>query len=114
MLGLLLTPGLGPTLVGRCVEALGSATAAADASPDLLAAVQGISPRKAREVRASLDGLQRDGTVDAELERVARHGVRLIALGDADYPPLLGHIPDPPPLLWVRGVIGISKQGRTP
>ncbi len=105
LLGLLLTPGLGPTLVGRCVEALGSAKAAAEASPGLLAAVQGISPRKAREVRAGLDELQRNGTIDAELERIARHGVRLLALGDPDYPPLLGHIPDPPPLLWVRGTI---------
>jgi len=105
LLGLLLTPGLGPTLVGRCVEALGSAAAAAEASPELLAAVQGISPRKARAVRAAMDKLQRDGTIDAELERVERLGVRLVAHDDPDYPPLLGHIPDPPPLLWVRGSI---------
>jgi len=31
--------------------------------------------------------------------------VRLVALGDADYPPLLSRITDPPPMLWVRGTL---------
>lgn len=103
LLALLLTPGLGPTLVGRCVEAFGSAQAVAEASPDQLAAVRGISPRKAATLRQAMDDIRRHGALDAERERIDRHGVRLIALGEPAYPPLLEHIPDPPPLLWVRG-----------
>jgi len=103
LLALLLTPGLGPTLVRRCVEALGSACSAADASPALLAAVRGISPKKAEHVRRGIDGLRAEGRVEAERALCAAHGVRLVAEGEKDYPPLLGHIPDPPPLLWVRG-----------
>jgi DNA processing protein len=37
------------------------------------------------------------------LAQVQQAGARLIALGDPDYPRALSHIPDPPPLLWVRG-----------
>ena len=33
-----------------------------------------------------------------------------LALGDDDYPPLLKHIPDPPPLLYVRGRIEPSDR----
>lgn len=32
-------------------------------------------------------------------------GVRVVGLGDDDYPSLLRHIPVPPPVLWVRGTI---------
>ncbi len=32
-----------------------------------------------------------------------RRGQRGVGLGDPDYPPLLAEIPDPPPVLWLRG-----------
>lgn len=32
-----------------------------------------------------------------------RLGQRAVGLGDPDYPPLLAEIPDPPPVLWLRG-----------
>jgi DNA processing protein len=42
---------------------------------------------------------------DPERERRAMRaaGVRLVVLGDTDYPPLLAAIPDPPRALWCRG-----------
>lgn len=37
------------------------------------------------------------------MERIDAIGARLIAYGEPDYPTLLGHIPDPPPLIIVAG-----------
>lgn len=105
LLTLLLTPGLGPTLTGRCVQAMGSARAAVAASAAQLAEVRGISVKSAGGIRRSIDAVGRDGLVDRERERMARGAVELVGIDDPGYPALLGHIPDPPPLLWVRGEI---------
>jgi DNA processing protein len=43
------------------------------------------------------------GRSEASFERMARRGDRLLVLGEADYPPLLAAIPDPPIALTVRG-----------
>jgi len=54
---------------------------------------------------------------EAAFERMARQGYRLLVLGEADYPPLLAAIPDPPIALTVRGellredALGISIVG---
>jgi len=54
----------------------------------------GVSPRGALEEKA-----------EAALARMAERGYRLLVLGEADYPPLLAAIPDPPIALSVRGEI---------
>jgi DNA processing protein len=57
------------------------------------------------------------GRAEAAFERMARRGYRLLVLGDADYPPLLAAIPDPPIALTVRGellredALGLSVVG---
>jgi DNA processing protein len=43
--------------------------------------------------------------LDAELDLIARHEVRLVPLGSADYPTALTDIYDPPSLLYVRGTL---------
>ena len=48
---------------------------------------------------------------DAALERAVRLGIEAVPLGDPEYPALLGCIPDPPPVLWVRGAAAVL--GRT-
>ncbi len=103
LLTLLLTPGLGPTLTARCVEAMGSAAAAVEATPQQLAGVRGISPGTAATLRSEFDAVRARGELDRERELMESHGVGLVTSADAEYPTLLGHIPDPPPLLWVRG-----------
>jgi DNA processing protein len=40
---------------------------------------------------------------EEQLARAARRGVNALVLGSPEYPPLLAAIPDPPPVLWVRG-----------
>jgi len=66
----------------------------------------GLSAAEAR----GLEGLRRRGTCSAaprdlgrQRELLAAFDVRILALGEPDYPPLLATIPDPPPLLYVRG-----------
>jgi DNA processing protein len=45
----------------------------------------------------------RNGDAERELEECERAGVRLVMLGDSEYPELLSRIHDPPLLLYVRG-----------
>lgn len=101
MLALTLTPGIGPILAARLLAAFGSPDEAITASPARLEQVPGIGPTRARALARTL----RDGgpAADAEITLAAQHGVRIIALGDPHYPPLLAQIPDPPPILYVRG-----------
>lgn len=45
----------------------------------------------------------RNGDAEREVEECERSGVRLLMLGDAEYPELLARIHDPPLLLYLRG-----------
>ena len=40
---------------------------------------------------------------DTERRAMERIGAQAVVLGDADYPPLLAPVPNPPIMLWVRG-----------
>ena len=100
---LALTPGLGPTLTRRCVETLGSPQAVVDASATQLAGVEGIGRRTADTLAAGLARTRSDHALDREKQLIAEHGVTLLPFDDPAYPGLLQHIPDPPPLLYLRG-----------
>ena len=98
-----MVPGLGPVLIARLVRALGSAEQVLKATPSGLRSVRGIGDTKAKlieEARGDLDRL-----AAAEVETIAKAGVHLVGLGDETYPPLLSHIDDPPPVLYVRGTL---------
>jgi len=101
LLALQLVPGLGPRLTAALLERFGSAAAVRQASANELQQVPHIGAKLAEALVASL----RTSDVSAELERMARHDVRLLALGRPDYPPLLATVPDPPHLLYMRGVL---------
>lgn len=81
------------------LAAFGSAQAVLGADARRLMSVAGVGPQTA----TSIAGFKDDGRVDAQFEHAERIGARLVALADAEYPPLLREIYDPPPLLWVRG-----------
>jgi len=51
LLALMLTPGLGPTLVGRCTEAFGSARHTLAETAARWAGVRGISANKSGELK---------------------------------------------------------------
>ncbi len=103
LLALLLTPGLGPTLVGRCREAFGSAQDAMGQTAARWGQVRGISPRRSAELKRAADQVVESGAVDRERDAVARAGALIVGLHEPAYPALLKLIPDPPPLLWIHG-----------
>lgn len=98
-LRLAMTNGIGPILIRRIVDAAGSAEAACAAGATLLRSIDGIGTAKANGIRESMHA----AAVDAELARCDTLGVRIICRDDEDYPTLLAQIPDPPPVLYVKG-----------
>ncbi len=99
LLALTLIDDIGPVTVNGLVDAFGSARKAMSASPARLAAVRGVSATIAGRISTFRDWVR----VDEELERAAKLGITLVTSGDDRYPPLLRHIYDYPPLLYVRG-----------
>ncbi|MAE61225.1 MAG: DNA-protecting protein DprA [Planctomycetaceae bacterium] len=100
-LRLAMVSGLGPVLTRRLEKTLGGPANVASASTRDLKQTEGIGPKLADQIRRGLD----DADVDAEWALVDQHHVRLVGLADDEYPALLEHIHDPPPLLYVRGRI---------
>ena len=56
------------------------------------------------------DLLRIEHEASTQLSRAGHSGLFAVPLLDPLYPPLLGAIPDPPPLLWVRGNIAALKR----
>ncbi|MGB8623394.1 MAG: DNA-processing protein DprA, partial [Paracoccaceae bacterium] len=83
---------VGATTFFRLMAEHGSAEAALDALPEVArsAGVQRYAP------------FPRDAAL-AEIDAGRAAGATLIAFGAQDYPAALAEIPDPPPLIWVRG-----------
>lgn len=100
---LALTSGLGPTLIKRIVDCLGSAQNACDASVPQLQRIDGIGPARAHDIHAAVRAAAADAT--AELARAQQLGVWLTCPDDAVYPVLLNSIATPPPVLYVKGTL---------
>jgi DNA processing protein len=112
LLRLTLTQGLGPRRIAALLELFGSATAALAASARELERVPRIGePTAARIARGMRESAE---LADRELARAEELGVRLVALGGAEYPVLLSQIPDPPPLLYVLGELEPCGKDRYP
>jgi DNA processing protein len=101
LLTLSLVSGVGPRLTAALLERFGSAGAALRASIAELSAIPYVTPRLAESIRQARERAD----AAAELERMDRHGIRLIALGTPDYPSSLATIDDPPYLLYLRGTL---------
>ncbi|MBL6932357.1 MAG: DNA-protecting protein DprA [Rhodospirillales bacterium] len=91
-LRLIRSENIGPITFFRLLERFGSACGALDALPGLARS----GGKKA--IRVASKALAEDEM--AELKRI---GAQLIAWGEPDYPALLHHIEDPPPLISVLG-----------
>ena len=89
---------VGPQQVGRLLEHFGTPERAYYADPEEYGLVEGLAPNG----RSSLldKSMER---VDAILGDCDRLGVRILTMGDADYPDRLKNIYDPPAVLYVRG-----------
>jgi DNA processing protein len=93
-------PGVGPVRVRRLLSRFGTLAEAWNAPAAELAGA-GVE-RRVVEALVALRG--RTGPA-AELERARRAGARVLTWLDEDYPSRLETIPDPPPVLYVRGTL---------
>ncbi len=98
-LRLLRSRRVGPTTFYRLMAEHGSAPAALEALPQVAAAA-GVSQYHAfpRDLAAK------------ELAAGKRHGARLIAAGEPQYPTALRDLPDAPPLLWAQGDLTLLNK----
>ena len=99
--------GVGPVLQKRLFLNFGSLSAAWAASADQLLAVDGIGLLLADQidrVRSRLSPAQC-------LAQFEARSTSFWTPADADYPPLLFEIPDPPPVLYYRGNLRLTAAG---
>jgi DNA processing protein len=94
-------PGVGPVLIRRLLESLGSPKAILEAHPSVLANVEGVGTIRANQVATAAEGTQAEAA--RELQRAIEAGVDIITQADPRYPRALNYITDPPLLLYVRG-----------
>ena len=94
-------PGIGNLLFKRLLDRFQSPEAVLATPADQLLAVEGMHRALAERIRRH----RIPDAVLAELERAHAKGYRIITYADLRYPPLLREIPDPPPYLYVSGVL---------
>jgi DNA processing protein len=99
-LRLVRSENVGPRTFRALIDRCGGARAALEALPEL--ARRGGAGRPIT--------LARPEEIARELETARRLGVRFLAIGDPDYPPLLREIDSAPPLLACRGRIEALQQ----
>lgn len=92
------TTSIGPRTFRSLLNRYGGAAAALDALPALLQA-QGRRPKVVTIAEA-----------EDEVARAQEMGVRFIAMGEPDYPPLLRVTDSAPPLIGVRGRVSILSK----
>ncbi|MDW5267115.1 MULTISPECIES: DNA-processing protein DprA [Acidobacteriaceae] len=97
-MALTLTPGMGPTRIGRAVKALGAAERLFEASLTELEA----TGMPAQSAQFLFEGKARAAAED-EMRRVAEAGGSILTQDDEAYPQRLREIYDPPAVLWIRG-----------
>jgi DNA processing protein len=97
-LALAQVPGIGPARLHTLLSAFKTALGAHSAPFALIEALPGFSRAAASALKATPLETGRKTAEDA-----ARLGAEVLIAGDAGYPPLLQHIPDPPPVLFALG-----------
>ena len=103
-LALVNAPGIGPRTVSRLLAQFGSPTAVLQASAERLTAA-GL---KAPGIAALKQPAQ--AVIDAILAWAGQPAAHILTLTDPRYPAQLAEIPDPPPLLYVRGDVGLLAE----
>lgn len=103
---LALVPGVGPHTSRALLERFGSAGKALDAPLSVLREVPGVGAKLGERISRA----RREHDAEEELALCRAAGVTVLPRGDADYPPPLGEIPDPPSLLFVQGKIESRDQ----
>ncbi len=91
--------GIGAILYKRLIEHFKTPEAVFFADEEALWAVEGISESVAKNILAFKDF----DSAKKEVEKIEKDGVVLLTLNHPEYPALLAHIYDPPPILYRKG-----------
>ncbi len=92
-LRLIRTPNVGPASFRDLINRFGSAETAIEMLPELM--MSGGANRVAR--------IPSVAQAEAEMEIARKCGARFVGIGEADYPPVLRRMDNPPPLLAIKG-----------
>jgi DNA processing protein len=98
-LRLLRSRRVGPATFFRLLGEYGSATAALEALPEVAKAA-GVEDYRVCPVEVAM----------AERKAARLAGARMIAFGEAEYPPELAQIDAPPPILWALGDVALLRR----
>jgi DNA processing protein len=93
--------GVGPRTRRLLLDRFGSSEAVLAAAPSELRSVQGVGPKLTERIVAAREEID----VDSLIAVCQRRDVEIVAETDEPYPSLLHQIPDPPPVLFVRGAL---------
>jgi DNA processing protein len=96
--GFNIVPNIGPAKIQALLDHFGDLETAWEASESDLRAA-GLDRRAMDSLLTTRGRLD----LDAELEKIARAGARVLTWADADYPTSLRSIYHPPPVLYVKG-----------
>jgi len=92
-------PGIGDLLFKRLIDRFNSPELVFAATQEDLVGIDGITPRLA----AAIKQCKISDSVKKDLDLVMQKKYKIATMTDAEYPPLLRQIPDPPPFLYVLG-----------
>jgi DNA processing protein len=92
-------PGIGNLLFKRLIDRFHSPKRVFSAHEKDLSQIDGLS----QQLVSSIKNYKVSGQIYEELNRVSKKNYKIVRLTDIEYPPLLLHIPDPPPFLYVSG-----------
>ena len=98
-LGLKTVPGVGNRLFLNLIQHFGELAKVFSASRGELLQVEGVNAR----LVSAIQDYKIPREVEEDLSLAEKNGVRIITFSDPDYPTLLRHIHDPPPVLYVYG-----------
>jgi len=95
-----------PSVLRNLLERFGEPVAILSAPLDALAQVPGVTLRLARRLRdPSLPA-----AAAAEVDGASRQSIRILIRDDPEFPGILTQLPDPPPLLYVRGNLRVEDD----
>ncbi|WP_447986465.1 DNA-processing protein DprA [Nitrospira sp. Nam74] len=101
--------GLGDATYLRLVQAFGSPDAILRASREELSTAGHVKPSLAQAIcQGPGDDAKR--AVEEELKSLAILGISIVTLSDPEYPSRLKTIHDPPPVLYMSGVLSLADQ----
>ena len=98
-LGLKTVPGVGNRLFLNLIQHFGEPERIFSATREELLEVEGVNHRLASVIR----GYKIPKEVQEDLSLTQKNSIDIITFSDPEYPTLLRHIHDPPPLLYVYG-----------